>query len=73
MSNIMKIHPVGAKLFHADGQTERHDEANRHFLQFCECLCYTIIGFRVIKLNTVYVIIIHTNFHLPKNYLYMAL
>jgi hypothetical protein len=32
----MKIHPVEAELFHADGQTERHDEANSFFLQFCE-------------------------------------
>jgi hypothetical protein len=24
----MEIHPVGAKLFHADGQMERHDESN---------------------------------------------
>jgi hypothetical protein len=23
-----EIRPVGAKLFHADGQTDRHDEAN---------------------------------------------
>jgi hypothetical protein len=28
----MKIHPVGAELFHAD----THDEANDHCLQFCE-------------------------------------
>jgi hypothetical protein len=27
----MNIHPVEAKLFHADG---RHDEANNRFLQF---------------------------------------
>ena len=26
----------GAKFFHADGQTDRHDEANSHFSQFCE-------------------------------------
>jgi len=36
----MKIRPVGAKLFHADGrterQTDRHDEPNSHFSQFCE-------------------------------------
>jgi hypothetical protein len=24
----MKIRPVGAELFHADEQTDRHDEAN---------------------------------------------
>jgi hypothetical protein len=28
--------PVGAELFHADGQTGGHDEAKSHFLQFCE-------------------------------------
>jgi hypothetical protein len=25
-----------AELFHADGQTDRHDEANSRFSQFCE-------------------------------------
>ena len=34
----MKIRPVGAELFHADGQTGRHkyrhDEANNRFLHF---------------------------------------
>jgi hypothetical protein len=38
----MKIRPLGAVLFHAGGrtdsrQTERHDEANSRFSQFCEC------------------------------------
>ena len=36
----MKIRPVGTELFHADGradeQTDRHDEANSCFPQFCE-------------------------------------
>jgi len=40
----METRPVGAKLFHADGQTDgrtegrtdRHDEANIRFSQFCE-------------------------------------
>ena len=36
----MQICPVGAELFHAagqtDGQTDRHDEANIRFSQFCE-------------------------------------
>jgi len=27
----MKIRPVGAELFHADGRTDRHDKANRSF------------------------------------------
>jgi hypothetical protein len=38
----MKIRPVEAELFHADGRTDRqtdrdrHDEANSRFSQFCE-------------------------------------
>jgi len=32
----MKIRPVVAELFHADGQTDRHDEANSRFPHFCE-------------------------------------
>ena len=32
----MKIRPVGAKLFHADGQKDGHEEANSRFSQFCE-------------------------------------
>ena len=39
-SDLMKIRPVKAKLFHAgggaDGRTDTHDEANSRFLQFCE-------------------------------------
>jgi hypothetical protein len=36
ISNFMKIRPVGDELFHADGQTDKHDEANSHFSQMCE-------------------------------------
>jgi hypothetical protein len=32
----MKIRPVGAELFHAGGRTDRRDEANSRFSQFCE-------------------------------------
>jgi len=40
----MKIRPVGAELFHVDGQTlrqidgrtDRQDEANSRFPKFCE-------------------------------------
>ena len=36
----MKIRPVGAELFHederTDRETDRHDEANSRFSQFCE-------------------------------------
>jgi len=30
----MKIHSKGAELFHAEGRTDRHDEANSRFSQF---------------------------------------
>jgi len=33
----MKIRPVGAEMFHADGRTDRHDKANSHFSQSCKC------------------------------------
>ena len=37
ISNFMKIRPVGAELFHVDGQTDRHDEANnRFFVILCD-------------------------------------
>jgi len=32
----MKIRPVVAELFHADGQTDRRDEADSRLSQFCE-------------------------------------
>ena len=32
----MKVRPVEAELFHADGLTDRHEEANILFSQFCE-------------------------------------
>jgi len=32
----MKIHPVGAELFHADRRTDRLDEDKSRFPQFCE-------------------------------------
>ena len=36
ISNLMKIRLVGPKLFHAAGQTDRYDEDNSRFSQFCE-------------------------------------
>ena len=38
VSYFMKIHAVGAEVFHADGQMKRDDEANNHFSQFCELI-----------------------------------
>jgi len=32
----MKILSMGAELLHTDGRTDRHDEANCRFSQFCE-------------------------------------
>jgi len=32
----MNILRVGVELFHADEQTDRHEEANSRFPQFCE-------------------------------------
>jgi len=32
----MKTRPVGAESFHADGRTDRPDEANSRFSQFYE-------------------------------------
>jgi hypothetical protein len=37
ISNFLRILPVEAELFHADGRTDRYNEANSHFLKFCEC------------------------------------
>jgi len=36
ISNLMKIRTVDAEFFHADGQTDRCNEANSLFSQFCE-------------------------------------
>jgi len=32
----MKIRPVGAKLFHADGRADVHDDDNSRFSQFAK-------------------------------------
>ena len=34
--NFKTVLSVGIELFHANGRTEGHDEANRRFSQFCE-------------------------------------
>ena len=33
---LIKIRPVGAELFHGDGQTDRDDKTNSRFSQFYE-------------------------------------
>jgi len=39
MSNFTEICPVGAKMFHEDGQ-DRHNEANMRFSHFWNCAEY---------------------------------
>jgi len=36
LSYFLKIRSVGAELFHADGRSGRHDEADISFPQFCQ-------------------------------------
>jgi len=36
ISNLMKTRPVGAEVFHAVGETDKHDEASSRFSHFCE-------------------------------------
>jgi hypothetical protein len=35
MSNFMRIRPLGAELFHADGQTDKSEKAKSRFSQYC--------------------------------------
>ena len=43
MPNFMEICLVGADLFHADGRTDRHDEANIRSSQFAKAPKNTLI------------------------------
>jgi hypothetical protein len=36
LSNFVKIHLVGAELFHADTLIDREDKANSYISQFCD-------------------------------------
>jgi hypothetical protein len=45
----MKTDPVGAELFHANGQMNRHDKANSHILQLVNAPNMTL---QCISLNT---------------------
>ena len=35
ISNFMKIPPVGAEFLHLGGRTDRHEEDDSRFSQFC--------------------------------------
>jgi len=39
----MKICPMGGELFHADGRTDKHDEANSRFSDFASRLKMIVI------------------------------
>jgi hypothetical protein len=39
MSNLMKIRSLRAELFHAEGRTDGHHEAQSSFSQFYESAC----------------------------------
>jgi len=41
----MKIRPVGAEMFQADGRTDRHDEANSRFSQFLRTQLKDILSY----------------------------
>ena len=47
----MKILPVTAELFHVDRRTNRYDEANSWFSQFCICAkkCSTVLSLAIGK------------------------
>jgi len=45
--NFMKIRPVGAELFHADGGTDRHNKTKSVFSKFCERAPKAMLSFRI--------------------------
>jgi len=47
----MGIHPVGAELLHADGETHRHDEANSRFSHLCERSQWNLPANRKIRIK----------------------
>jgi hypothetical protein len=63
MTNFVKILPVGAELFHANGRTDKHDEANSRFFailrkglktkknKFQACASYGPLGGLKIRLS----------------------
>jgi hypothetical protein len=57
ITNLIKSHPVGAELFYVDGRTDKNDEANIRFSQFCErayehytycCVVQAVLNFRTL-------------------------
>jgi len=52
-SNFIKIRPVGAEMFHADGRSngDRHDETNRQFSQFCRRAQNQSLNYTPLRIN----------------------
>jgi len=50
----MKVHPVGAELFHTGRQTVRHDNSRWDFLQFSNApkMFYELYSFACMVINT---------------------
>jgi hypothetical protein len=69
ISISMEIGPVTAQLFHADGRTDRYDDANSGFSQFCKAIIYNPSLFGTSNLNLIFLnlgfvgpcIFIHSN------------
>jgi hypothetical protein len=59
VSNLIKISKMGAVFFHADrgtdGRTDRYDEANSLFSQFCECTYYAVGPSSHVPVSVIYV------------------
>ena len=56
VSSLIKIRPVGAELFHADTRTEKYEEANSRFSQFCERALKQILSLliKTVSLNKLF-------------------
>ena len=79
ISNLIEIRLVGAGLVHADRRmnwwTDRHDEANSRFSQFCECaqkirLCLADLWQTDIAVYLVYRLLWQTDWHTQQYTLY---
>ena len=81
ISNLIEIRLVGAGLVHADRRmnwwTDRHDEANSRFSQFCECaqnirLCLADLWQTDIAVYLVYRLLWQTDTHSSIPYIQIA-
>jgi len=59
LSNIIKIRSPGTVLFHGDGRTDRHDEANSRFSHFCEKRVKAVQGWEDTRKEELYIEILY--------------